>query len=135
MRNTLLALVAFVALPLTASADSGPVVRVTKEKQPDFIKVNSVRLKDGSTKFEVILKPHRGFEPDRAYLQLKDGERFRFTARLAIVKETGKSHWCIEAWADDEMVRDGLILLSYSDTTGPAVTENWSIPFADFAVK
>jgi hypothetical protein len=100
------------------------------------MKVSSVRLKDGSTKFEVILKPYGGFKPDRAFLQLKDGERFRFSARLEMVKDTGKDQWRIEAWADDDSVQNGHILLSYGNTTGPSsVSKNWSIAFGEFAVQ
>ena len=134
MRTKAIAILVFLALPLSASADSGPVVPVTKEKQPEFIKVNSVRLKDGSTKFEVILKPYGGFKPDHAYLHLKDGERFKFTARLDMVKDAGKDQWRIEAWADDDSVQNGHILLSYGNTTGPSsVSRNWSIAFGEFA--
>ena len=135
MRLTILSVLALLAIPFSALANAGPVVPVTKAKQPEFIKVDATRLQDGSTKFKITLMPHDEFKPADAYVQLKDGERVRFTARLVMAKEAGKDEWYVEAWADDKFVRDGRILITYGLTTGEMVSENWSVALSDFAPK
>lgn len=135
MRTIVLAILALLVHPFDVIASSGPVVHITREKQPDFIRVKSTRLQDGSTRFEITLTPNGGFRPGEAYILIREGERNRFTARLALAQTAGKDEWRIQAWADDDCVRDGRISISYHLTGGWTVSRNWSIALAEFAPK
>jgi len=133
MQSAILTILVILTTPLVTFADAGFRVAVTKANQPEFIRVEATRLQDGSTRFVITLKPDNDSKPDWASVLIEDGERFRFTARLALDQEKGKDEWHIKAWADDDCVRNGRILITYGRTDGISASRNWSVAFAEFA--